>query len=144
MGVLVTSVLAGCSGSAVPVEPPTPDDATAQVCTQLHHALPDQVEGQRSRPTTPESELTAAWADPPIVLRCGGPRPTGLTPTSELVTVNDVDWFPEQTTDGYTFTTVGRVANVQVVVPHHYAPEVNPLTDVADAVREHNPLASDQ
>ncbi|KWX09858.1 hypothetical protein TR74_07120, partial [Carbonactinospora thermoautotrophica] len=91
------------------------------------------------RRVTTDSPLVAAWGDPPIVLRCGVPVPAAYQPTSQVVTINGVDWFPEQLTRGYVFTTVGRVANVEVSVPDAYAPEVNPLVDLAGAVADKVP-----
>jgi hypothetical protein len=79
--------------------------------------------------------LTRAWGDPPIVVRCGVSVPSALRPDSQLVTVNGVDWLPEQTDAGYRFTTVGRLANVEVTVPATYAPEGDALVDLAGSIR---------
>jgi len=102
-------------------------------------ALPDVVHDESTREVTPASPLTTAWGDPAIVLRCGVGRPAGYQPTADLATVNGVDWFPEQLSDGYRFTTWGRQANVEVFVPHDYAPEVNPLVDLAPAIKQYVP-----
>ncbi len=80
-------------------------------------ALPDVVHDEASREVTPASPLTTAWGDPAIELRCGVGRPAGYQPTADLATINGVDWFPEQLSDGYRFTTWGRQANVEVFVP---------------------------
>ena len=96
-------------------------------------ALPRTVAGQDRRTTTPEG-LTAAWGDPPIVLRCGVPRPAALMPTSQLVTVDGVDWFAEPLSNGYLFTTYGRAAYVEVAVPSAYQPPAAVLTELAAAV----------
>jgi hypothetical protein len=98
------------------------------------------VDGAARRATSPDSSLTAAWGSPAVVLRCGVPRPAALEPTSQLVTIDGVDWFPEQLSDGYRFTSYGRVADVQVRVPGTYAPEVNPLVDLAAAMKKADPL----
>lgn len=97
-------------------------------------ALPDVLDGHNARSTEPDSELTAAWADPAIVLRCGVATPPELRPTSELYTINDIDWLPVDTDRGWRFTTVGRIANVEVTVPNRYEPAVNPLVDLAAAI----------
>lgn len=69
------------------------------------------------------------------MLRCGVARPAALRRTSELAAVNGVDWFAEELTAGYLFTSTARVANVEVTVPDDYAPEVDPLVDLASAVQ---------
>jgi hypothetical protein len=136
----VVAVVLVIEARRVDVPAPVPPAEVAAACAALPAALPEQVESQSRRPTSPASSLTAAWGDPAIVLRCGVPRPAALEPTSEVVEVNGVEWFGEPTADGYVFTTTGRVANVEVRVPNAYAPEVNPLTDLAAAVTENIPL----
>jgi hypothetical protein len=139
---LAAPVLAACGGS-VPVVPPDPDTAARSLCADLTEQLPDTVVGEDARATDPDSPLTAAWGDPAIVLRCGVPDPAALEPTSQLLTVNDVNWFPEELTAGYLFTTYGRTVNVEVTVPDDYAPEAGPLTDLADAVHRTVPRTID-
>jgi hypothetical protein len=124
------------------VAPPQPDPAAATTCADLAEQLPTQVAAQDSRTTTPESALTSAWGDPAIILRCGVAVPAALTATSQLITVNGVDWFPQELTAGYRFTTTGRVANVELSVPDDYAPEAEALVDLAQAVSDTVPLIS--
>lgn len=107
---------------------------TQQICADLAAQLPDTLAGQNSRPTDPESVLTTAWGDPAIIVRCGVPRPEALEPTSQLTSVNGVDWFPEELTRGYLFTTYGRRVYVEVTVPDDYAPEIGPVTELSAAV----------
>ncbi|MCZ3387172.1 MAG: DUF3515 domain-containing protein [Actinomycetia bacterium] len=131
---LVLAVTSGCSGS-VAITPPTDvDPVTAQICAELDDAWPGTVSGQALRETGPESSLTAAWGDPAIVVRCGVPRPAALEPTSQLTSVNGVDWFAEELTGGYLFTTYGRQIYVEVSVPADYAPEIAPVTELTTAV----------
>jgi Protein of unknown function (DUF3515) len=134
----VLTLLSACSG-AVAVTEPQPDAADRALCTQLLEALPDQVLESIRRPTEP-GVLTRAWGDPPITLRCGVAAPPGLTPASECLEVNGVGWFNEDAEGGVLFTTVGRAVFIEVGVPHAYAPEVNPLVDLAAAVSAHDPL----
>lgn len=101
--------------------------------------LPATLDGHDKRPTEPVSQRTAAWGDPAIALRCGVPVPARLRPTTQLITVNGVDWFGEQHAEGWTFTATGRRAYVEVVVPKDYAPEVNPLVDLAAALKGADP-----
>ncbi|MCQ0019844.1 DUF3515 domain-containing protein [Actinomadura madurae] len=87
----------------VPV--PSPDTATSRLCAGLR--LPEKVHGEKRRDTSPGSPLTAAWGSPAIALRCGVPRPATLEPTSELVTINGIDWFGMPADRPVTFTAVG-------------------------------------
>jgi hypothetical protein len=127
---------------AVAVEPPSPSGAAAAACRALHDALPSHVAGLAARPTTPGSVTTAAWGTTPVLLRCGVGRPTGLEPTSELTTVDGVDWFPQRLTHGYRFTSVGRAAWVEVTVPAADGPEVRALVDLAPALTRTVPATS--
>ncbi|MGH3344688.1 MAG: DUF3515 domain-containing protein [Carbonactinosporaceae bacterium] len=128
------TAVSGCWPGAVPVEVPHPGGGAPQACRALHARLPSVVDSQDRRDTRPVSPRTAAWGDPAIVLRCGVPRPRGLTATSQLAVVNGVEWFTERHAGGYRFTATGRVARVQVTVPGVYAPEVNSLVDLAAPV----------
>ena len=85
---------------------------------------------------TGRSAYAAAWGDPRIVLRCGVQVPDAYRPDAQMVVVNDIAWFGEQGPDGYTFTAVGRTPLVEVFVPDRYAPEVNPLVDLAEPMRQ--------
>lgn len=135
----VLALTTSCTRS-VEVTPPDPgaDAPPAEVleaCADLATELPDELAGQPSRPTTPESALTAAWGDPAVIIvRCGVPRPETLTASSQLVTVDGVDWFAEELTAGYLFTATGRTAYVEVTVPDDYAPEIGPVTELSPLV----------
>lgn len=135
--VAVPLALTSCAGS-VDVTPPDlgqpSSSASLDACTELTGDLPDQIADQEQRSTSPESPLTAAWGDPAIVLRCGVPRPAALTTTSQLVSVNGVDWLAEELTAGYVFTTAGRSPFVEVAVPDDYAPEIGPVTELSPFV----------
>ena len=104
--------------------------------------LPPTVSGQVRRRVTPGDSLGAAWGDPAIVLRCGVPRPSGFTPTSQCQTANGVDWyvdpaaFADQSTD-VVLTTVFRTPAVEVSVPARYRPPVATLVDLASAIKQH-------
>jgi hypothetical protein len=133
-------------GGPPEVAVPRTDAASAALCRTLHAALPRAVDGAKARTPRPKSALTAAWGDPAITLRCGVPRPKVLTPgspgydpTAESFEINGVTWLPEQLAHGYRFTTLRRKVLVEVTVPHHYNPEVNPLTDLAKAVKRTDP-----
>ena len=145
---LAAVALAACGApGAVRAEVPRPEGDAPAVCRALAGALPDRVEDGARRELAEESPYVAAWGDPAIVLRCGVPRPALLTPgedsydpTADAVVVNEVSWLLEQESDGYRFTTVERTVHVEVRVPGAYAPEVDPLVDLAEAVHTHIPL----
>ncbi|MEP6667293.1 MAG: DUF3515 domain-containing protein, partial [Nocardioidaceae bacterium] len=100
-----------------------------------------------ARDIEPSDALGAAWGDPPIVLRCGVDKPAGLRRDSACFVVNDVGWLASQ--DGHevsgdrpvegplTWTTIGRAAYVEVVVPQVGDREpVAPLPELAGPIRK--------
>jgi hypothetical protein len=118
------------------VATPSPARKVVAFCSRLHDAVPPTVDGRSKVPASPASELTAAWGDPAVVLRCGVAKPSSLRPTSELIEVNSVRWFLHETHDAYVFTTYGRVAFVEVSVPKSVPREkaTAPLVDLARPV----------
>ena len=132
-------VPAGCSDT-VSVNAPPLTDADARGCRALLRALPDSVDDQSRRPVDDEDGYAAAWGDPPIVLRCGVPKPSGLDKFATCQVVNGVGWFiPEDQSQGnpvdITMTTVGRSQTVQVLLPSNYFPPANAMVDLASAVK---------
>lgn len=130
--------LGGCSRQ-VAVTAPTPDGATAAACAAVMAALPGVLAGEDAREVTPDTGSTAAWGDPPIVLRCGVPVPAARAPTSLLTTVDGVDWFAEPLTAGVLLTTDGRAVNVEVAVPEDYEP-ATVIGELAPAVLASDPV----
>ncbi|MDT0341175.1 DUF3515 domain-containing protein [Streptomyces litchfieldiae] len=134
-------VLSSCtSGFGEPeVALPSPTGEAADACRALAEELPDEVDGVERGELPESSPFAAVWGDPAIVLRCGVPRPELVTPGSEtydplgaeFVGVNEVTWLLEEQSDGVRFTTQERAVFVEMTVPDDYAPEVNPLLDVA-------------
>lgn len=131
--VLAALMLAGCSRT-VTMTDPTPSPKVAAQCAEVMAALPDTVLDQQRRTVEP-GQLSAAWGDPTITLKCGVDKPPGLGAASECFEVNGVGWFAEEAEGGYLFTSIGRPVYVQVGVPTRYAPEANALVDVAEAVK---------
>ena len=129
--------VSGCS-SRVSVDPPDPP-VEAAACGDLMAGLPSTLLGEPSRTTEPDSPLTAAWGDPAITVRCGVPDPAALTPTSQLISIDGVDWLPEPLDDGYRFTSQGRITNVEVTVPDAYSPEADPVTVLSPLVKDSVP-----
>jgi len=72
-----------------------------------------------------------AWGQPPVVVRCGlsEPAPT----TTGCLTVDDVDWVVDPSTDPITAITFGRSPALEVRVPASLGKEVVPaaLVDLA-------------
>lgn len=133
---LLTSllVLAGTSTAcAAPVAVPVPSTSAA-VCAEATELLPSTIRNQERRETTPASDLTAAWGDPPVVWRCGVETPAALRPDSSLIEINGVTWFAEELTGGYRFTTLGLVADVELTVPNNYAPEAEVVVRLTPAL----------
>ncbi|MDL4771677.1 DUF3515 domain-containing protein [Actinomadura xylanilytica] len=122
----------GCADGAVAVPVPSPDAMTARLCQGLR--LPEKVHGQSRRDTTPGSPLTAAWGSPAIALRCGVPRPAALLPTSQLSTINGVDWFGQPADRPVTWTAVARQSYVEVTVPAKYSPPGDVLIELGQAI----------
>jgi hypothetical protein len=127
-------VLAACT-PPVAVPAPTPPPEQVNACTAFTSALPDELStvGPR-REVDPESPLTAAYGDPPVGIRCGIPTPAALAPTSELVTVDGVDWFPEQLTGGWIMTTVGLRSEVEITVPEEQGPAPSVAADLSPTI----------
>ena len=133
--------LTACAG-AVSVPDPSPSSTNVQaVCANVIRSLPSAVQNLARRSMDPpEAANVAAWGNPPVTLRCGVATPTSLTPTSEILSIASVDWYPEKRSAGYVFVTVGRVANVEVSVPNNYQPETAALPDLANAIKSSDPL----
>ncbi|MBP2402157.1 DUF3515 domain-containing protein [Streptomyces syringium] len=146
--VLLASAGCGADGSAhIAVPDPAPPEEQARLCRELHKKLPATVDGKERRSVSPESEFTAAWGSPPISLRCGVRRPLVVTegykyyrPQSPTIEINDVEWLPEEQSDGsLRLTTSKRTAWVEVTVPAKYTGptgEFSMLVDLSDAVRK--------
>ncbi len=111
----------------------TPEPGTQQECAALLDALPEVVGDAVRREVQPPAPAVAAWGDPPVILRCGVPPPVA-DPTATVLQVDGVDWLPVAGEGGTFFTTVGRVAQVEVAVPDDYAPEADVLSDLTAAV----------
>ncbi|WP_339156650.1 DUF3515 domain-containing protein [Actinomadura luteofluorescens] len=124
---------AACGDGAVQVPAPSPGAATQRLCQGLR--LPEKVHGQKRRDTSPDSPLTAAWGSPAIALRCGVPLPATLRQTSQLVTINGIDWFGQPADRPVTFTAVARQAYVEVTVPPKYNPAGDVLIELGPSIK---------
>lgn len=78
---------------------PAPAAGSAD-CARLLGALPAELEGDgnesvhRRQVTAPAPPGSAAWGEPPVVLRCGLARPAALTPTARLLDISGVQFLP--------------------------------------------------
>jgi hypothetical protein len=132
--------LTGC-GRQVAVEPPQQAPA---ICSDLVAGLPETVDGAGRRPTTPASPATAAWGEPPIVVRCGVARPAALTSTSVLLEVEGIGWLPEPLAAGTLFTAVefpdsepGQASVLpflEVAIPQEYQSPGGIIADISAAI----------
>lgn len=109
----------GACSSGVQVTPAA--EAASASCVAASRHWPGTVGGQKPVATTSDSPAVRAWGDPAVIARCGVP-PVGPT-TDECLDVNGVDWVAHRLSDGVRFTTYGRSPAIEVLVPHHYAPE---------------------
>lgn len=110
--------MTGCS-RGVEVAPPSGLSPRAQsACRAV--TWPKTVARLEQVPTTPESTLTAAWGDPPLIARCGVPA-AGPT-TDDCVVVDGVDWVIHPLSDGTRLTTFGRDPAIELLVPTDYGP----------------------
>jgi hypothetical protein len=119
--------------SALPavVATPPPSSAAAEgPCAQVLSTLPVRLAGLAPRivHTVPSSPFVVAWGEPPIVLRCGVPKPTRLTATSSLLDVNGVAFLPARRGGTTAYTAIDRRVYVEVDVPTSYSqPPLGPL-----------------
>ena len=140
LALALVPLLGGCSGTVSLDDAPALSGADARTCAALVKARPDRVSDQPRRKADTGDGYAAAWGDPAIELRCGVPKPAGLTPASACQTTNGVDWFvpPSQVTGrptDVTMTTVGRSVYVEVRVPEDYFPPATAMVDLAHAVK---------
>ncbi|MGV9313164.1 DUF3515 domain-containing protein [Streptomyces sp. NPDC003691] len=136
----VLLAVAACSADRPEVAVPRPPDGERALCAALDGELPGTVGGQDRSDPEPASELTAGWGDAAIVLRCGVPRPAGMSdPAAEAVEADGVNWMLERPGDGAggtRFTTTYRETYVEVSMDERYANDATPLAQLADAVRK--------
>ena len=86
------------------------------------------------RDTKPDSIGTKAWGDPAIVLRCGVAIPEAFSTASQLLTVNNVNWYPEELQAGVRFTSMETIEFVEVSIPGDYDATAEILTELSLAI----------
>jgi hypothetical protein len=103
-------------------------------CTELGSLLPVSVEGALLRRTNPDTPGTAAWGDPAIVLRCGVSEPATYSPTSQLLVINGVTWYPQELQAGIRFTSLQTPKRVEVSIPDAYESTAEILTQLSSDI----------
>ena len=138
---LLAAAAAGCGDQDVAISSPPVSVADAAPCERLIADLPASVSDQPMREVAPaNATFGAAWGDPPIVLRCGVPKPRGFDKFATCQVANDVGWFiPESQQTGQpheiVMTTVGRAQYVEVRLPAEYWPPAAAMVDLAPAIK---------
>lgn len=123
---------ASACSSSLNVEPaPGSEDP---YCEQLSSILPVDLGGALLRDTNPDSTGTKAWGDPAIVLRCGVATPDAYSEVSQLLTVNNLDWFPEELQAGVRFTSVGTTQLIEISIPASYEATADILTELSSTI----------
>jgi hypothetical protein len=126
-------VLAPISASAPPSDPAAGAPCTA-LLSDLPVAIPTSNGTLGGRVVHSSSTFITAWGNPAIVLRCGVPRPAGLTVNSGafVVGIEGVNFFESKTGAEFVYTAIDRAAYIEVSVPKAYAQP--PLGPIADAI----------
>ncbi len=125
-------VSASACSSSLNVEPAP--GSNNQFCIELGAILPVGLGGALLRGTHPLSPGTKAWGDPAIVLRCGVKAPEAYSQTSQLLTVNNVNWYPEELQAGVRFTSIETSEFVEVSLPSEYDSTAEILTELSSAI----------
>jgi hypothetical protein len=118
---------------AVRVPAPPESAAGQRSCPGLIAALPVRLGDLLGRPVQSSSPSVLAWGEPPVVLRCGVPRPAGFVPGApDVVGINGVTWFVQPRGERTVWTVVDRAVYIEATVPSGYASA--PIPSLSDAV----------
>jgi hypothetical protein len=130
-------VSASACSSSLDVDPA--QGSENQFCADLGAILPVSLGGALLRDTKPDSLGTKAWGDPAIVLRCGVAIPEAFSTASQLLTVNNVNWYPEELQAGVRFTSMETMEFVEVSIPSDYDKTAEILTKLSSAMSSLEP-----
>ncbi|MDQ3887631.1 MAG: DUF3515 domain-containing protein [Actinomycetota bacterium] len=142
--VLLASVLVRSQGSEpLPLATvPAPEGGSPE-CTALVAALPEDIDtGENGAGThqldrrsiaDPAPAGTAAWGEPPVVLRCGLDRPAELTVGSRLLAVSGVQFLEIPGPGATSWVVVDRPVYIALTVPEGSGSAA--VQQVAGAVR---------
>ncbi|HSY15467.1 MAG TPA: DUF3515 domain-containing protein [Jatrophihabitantaceae bacterium] len=119
------------SASPVNVVAPPADPSTVEPCAQILSGLPVQLDGLN--PRIDQAPQSVAWGDPPVVLRCGVPRPAALMPdsTAQVIAVDGVNWLAQPSSGQTVFTVIDRSLYLDVSVP---TKDQQPLATISDVI----------
>ncbi len=123
---------ASACSSSLNVDPA--QGSESQFCADLGSILPVSLGGALLRDTKPDSIGTKAWGDPAIVLRCGVAIPEAFSTASQLLTVNNINWYPEELQAGVRFTSMETIEFVEVSIPSDYDVTAEILTELSLAI----------
>jgi hypothetical protein len=128
------SILVSVSACSSSLEVEPAEGSTTQFCTELGGIVPVSLGGALLRDTDPDSPGTKAWGDPAIVMRCGVPVPEAYSTASQLLTVNNINWYPEELQAGVRFTSMETIDLVEVSIPSAYDTTADILTELSSAI----------
>jgi hypothetical protein len=97
--------------------PPALSAAAQRSCRELIAALPTTLGDRPARPVDSPSPYVVAWGEPPVVLRCGVPRPAAFIQTADTLVISGVTWFAERRGSNTAWTAVDRPVYVELVAP---------------------------
>jgi hypothetical protein len=151
VAILVALLLSGRGGAdhtpvAVAAEP-APAAGGAD-CARLMAALPARLGDLRAVAVAPPAPAAVgAWrpdqGGAPVVLRCGLPRPSEFTVTSDIQYVDTVQWFEAKTDRGSSvWYTVDRAVFVSLRLPDSYGP--TPIQVISDTIARTLPARTPQ
>ena len=103
--------------------PPALSAAAQRSCRELVSALPTTLGDRAARPVDSPSPYVLAWGEPPVLLRCGVPRPAAYIATADTLVISGVTWFAERRGSSTAWTAVDRQVYVEVVAPADDASE---------------------
>ncbi|MFD8497545.1 DUF3515 domain-containing protein [Amycolatopsis sp. NPDC059657] len=126
----------GDTGPLPLVSVPAPQAGSAD-CAKLVGGLPADLTSNgkklsRRELAEPAPAATVAWGTEAVVLRCGLDKPSELTQTAQLRTINGVQWLPIEADGVSTWYLVDRSVYAALTVPKSAG--TGPLQSVSDAV----------
>lgn len=124
----------------VPV--PAPQSGTPE-CAKLIGVLPHELTSSgatltRRKLADPAPEAAVGWGTgDPVVLRCGLSKPPELTQTSQLRTINGVQWLQVEGEGAATWFVVDRAVYTALTVPNTAG--TGPLQTISDVIATNLP-----
>ena len=134
-------ILARRSGRG-PVDLPAeaaPATSAKAPCERFERRLPDRLGSLERRDTRPERPGFAAYGDPAVVVRCGVPASARYRSGDQLIAINDVAWYADESRPGgVDFSLPRSIVNISVWIPAAHRAEL--LSLLTDAVKDAQPL----